>query len=131
MPRLRYRIIAVFALLATTLALLLSGEQLAMLAGWWPWRETTGPARYSNLDKLAHALMFAVCGYFIVFGWVTKNVQALPLYLALLALGGCTEWLQVGIPGRTADTWDWFADAAGAAVGVALGLLLLRRAWPS
>ncbi|MDO8862368.1 VanZ family protein [Haliea sp. E1-2-M8] len=127
MPRLRYRIISVFTLLATLLALLLSGEHLAMLAGWWPWRDGASAASYSNQDKLVHAGMFAISGYFVVLGWVSRNIQAIPLYLGLLALGGCTEWLQGNIPGRGADNWDLVADAAGAAVGVTLGLCSLRR----
>lgn len=127
MPRLRYRIISVLALFATLLALLLTGEQLAALTSWLPWPESATVAGYSSVDKLMHAGMFAVCGYFIVLGWLTRNLQILPLYLGLLALGGSTEWLQGSIPGRSADFWDVVADAAGAATGVALGLYLLWR----
>lgn len=127
MPRLRYRIISVFTLLATLLALLLSGEHLALLTGWWPWRESDGVSRYSHLDKLGHAGMFAACACFMVLGWVTRSFQALVLYLGLLVFGGGTEWLQASIPGRHPDIWDAVANAAGAAAGLAFALLLLRR----
>lgn len=127
MPRLRYRILSVLALSGTVLALLLTGEQLATMTGWLPWPDSPAAAGYSHIDKLMHAGMFAACGYFIVLGWLTKNLQIVPLYLALLALGGSTEWLQGGIPGRSADCWDVAADAAGAAAGVGLGLYFLRR----
>ncbi|MFO7551810.1 MAG: VanZ family protein [Haliea sp.] len=127
MPRLRYRIFSALALSGTMLALLLTGEQLAVLTSWLSWPESATVAGYSHADKLMHAGMFAVCGYFMVLGWLTRNLQILPFFLGLLALGGSTEWLQGAIPGRSADVWDVVADAAGAAAGVALGLYLLRR----
>jgi len=130
LSRLQYRIISVFALFVTLLVLLLPGEYLAVLSGWWPWQAGARAVSHSHLDKLVHASLFAACGYFIVLGWLSKNTQILPLYLGLLVLGGCTEWLQAEIPGRGPDAWDVVADAAGAVVGVALGLYLLRRKPP-
>ena len=127
MPRIRYRIISVFALLATLLALLLPGEQLSLLTKWWQWGGESVDAGFRHMDKLVHAALFAICGYFIVLGWLSRRAQIVPLYLGLLALGGSTEWLQGYIPGRGADSWDIVADAAGAAVGVAFGLYLLKR----
>jgi VanZ family protein len=59
-----------------------------------------------------------------------RIVSVFALLVTLLALGGCTEWLQAEIPGRGPDTWDVIADAAGAAVGVTLGLYFLRRKPP-
>lgn len=115
------------ALSGTVLALLLTGDQLELLTSWLPWPEGATVVGYSHVDKLMHAGMFAVCGCFIVLGWLTRNLQILPLSVGLLVLGGSTEWLQGYIPGRSADVWDVVADAAGAAAGVALGLYLLRR----
>jgi hypothetical protein len=124
--RFRYRILSVCVLLVTLLALLLSGEHVAMLAIWWPWSGSMVSNSLSHADKVIHAALFAACGYFIVLGWLTRTVQLLPLYLALLILGGCTEWLQAQIPGRGPDPWDLVADAVGAALGVASGLLRLK-----
>lgn len=115
------------ALSGTLLALLLTGEQLAALTSWLPWPERAAVAGYSHVDKLMHAAMFALCGYFFVLGWLSSRLQILPLYLGLLVVGGSTEWLQGHIPGRSADVWDLVADAAGAATGVAVGLYWLRR----
>lgn len=127
MPRIWYRIISVFTLFATLLALLLPGEHLALFSAWWPWGGDPAGAGFDHLDKLVHVAMFAICGYFIVLGWLTRRAQIVPLYIGLLALGGCTEWLQVYIPGRGADSWDIVANAAGAAAGVAFGLYLRKR----
>lgn len=127
MPRIQYRLISVFALSATLLALLLPGEYLALFAAWWSWGGDPGSAGFGHMDKLVHAAMFAICGYFIVLGWLSRRAQIVPLYLGLLALGAGTEWLQGYIPGRGADSWDIVADAAGTAAGVAFGLYLLSR----
>lgn len=113
-------------LLATLLALLLPGEQVSLLTGWWQWGGDPAGAGFPHADKVVHAALFAICGYFIVLGWLSRRAQLVPLYLGLLALGGCSEWLQGYIPGRGADSWDFIADAAGAAVGVAFGLYLLK-----
>jgi len=127
LPRIRYRIISVFTLLATLLALLLPGEQLSLLVGWWPWGGDSADGGLPHMDKVVHSAMFAICGYFIVLGWLSRRAQIVPLYLGLLALGGGTEWLQGHIPGRGADSWDIVANAAGAAAGVAFGLYLRKR----
>jgi VanZ family protein len=115
---------------ATVLALLLSGEQLASLSRWWPWSGGGTPAGFAHADKITHAALFAACGYCLVMGWLTRTAQLLPLYLALLVLGGGTEWLQAQIPGRGADAWDLVADAVGAALGITLALHNFRRSPP-
>ena len=128
--RFRYRILSVCVLLVTLPALLLSGEHVAMLATWLPWSSSKASNSLSHADKAIHAVLFAACGYFMVLGWMTRTVQLLPLYLALLIIGGGTEWLQGQIPGRGSDPWDLFADAVGAALGAAAGLLRLRYLLP-
>ncbi len=126
MSRFRYRIIGFVTLSFTLVALLLPGEYLDLLASWSPWRGSAQAAGFAHLDKLVHAGMFAVCGCLVVLGWLTRSFQVLPLFLGMLVFGVGTEWLQGSIPGRSPDAWDAVADAAGAAVGMALGLLLLR-----
>ncbi len=115
------------AVLATLVALLQSGASLSLLAQWWPWPERDASEGLSHMDKLAHAGMFAICGYSLVLGWLTRGAQILPIYLGLLAMGVSTEWLQADIPGRSTDAWDLVADAVGATLGVAAGWHRLRR----
>jgi len=51
----------------------------------------------------------------------TKSVRPYLLALAVLVIyGALDEWTQP-LTGRNCDVWDWAADAAGAAVGLAVG----------
>lgn len=72
-------------------------------------------------DKLAHLTVFCVLLILLRAG------LGLPLWLAVLltlGVGAADELHQAGLPGRFASLQDWFADLAGAL----LGLFLLRRA---
>lgn len=72
-------------------------------------------------DKLAHV------GFFAVFAVLLRWGLGWPVWLALLGsvlIGAADEWHQATLPGRFASLEDWFADLAGAL----LGLWILRRA---
>jgi VanZ family protein len=102
--------------LAVVAALLAGAYALAL---WQPVR-----AWYSDIDKLAHAFVFA--GVFALLVW------ALPWRLwavALLALaaGGAVELHQLFLPGFTASWADWLADGAG--IGLAWAVLAAARRW--
>jgi len=54
----------------------------------------------------------------------TNSVRPYLLALGVLVIyGGLDEWTQP-LTGRNCDAWDWAADAAGAAVGLAVGYRL-------
>jgi VanZ family protein len=109
-----HRLLAVLAVLAFSYALAL----------WQPVR-----AWYSDVDKLAHGVVFA--GVFVLLVW------ALPWRLwavALLALaaGGAVELHQLFLPGFTASWADWLADGLG--IGLAWAVLAAGQrlfGWPS
>lgn len=75
-------------------------------------------------DKIEHALAFAVLV------WTGRRAgyrNALALAIGLLALGGAIELAQgLVTTTRTADLLDWFGDAAGIALGFAVGWLRAR-----
>lgn len=78
-------------------------------------------------DKLIHFVMYAVLGLLLPL-WSGWDVP-LTFRRVLTLLGGLTgyaavdEWLQIPV-GRTAEWWDWVADAGGAASGLALASLV-------
>jgi VanZ family protein len=75
-------------------------------------------------DKVAHVVAFAVLAVMLATTWQMSagQLSALQLggaWLAILFYAGFDEWTQSFV-GREASVWDWTADAAGAAVGLAL-----------
>ncbi|MBA4265494.1 MAG: hypothetical protein C0453_10460 [Comamonadaceae bacterium] len=98
-------------------ALLLAAAYV--LAMWQPVR-----AWYSDVDKLAHGLVFAG-----VYGALVWALRWKPWTLAAFALGlgGAVEVHQYFLPDFTASMKDWLADAVG--IGVACGTHLAWRRW--
>ncbi len=83
-----------------------------------------GPS-WPYLDKIMHALMFAVGGFLA--GLLAANwPQRLLVVLLLIGLGGLLEGLQAQTGLRHAEWADWFADALGTVLGLALSLWAFR-----
>lgn len=104
----------------------------------------SAPADPSSLqvnDKLAHAVVFfglALCcapavGHASLLGRLGRKSAASLCALYSMLIGAALEFWQATIPHRTADVWDWVADAVGALTAAALLLALLPRytAWRS
>lgn len=92
-----------FARLASVLLALAVAYAFAV---WQPVR-----AIYSPVDKLAHALVFALV--FFALAWALRGVSGWRLALLAAALGGAVELQQMWVPRFTASWEDWFADLAG------------------
>ena len=79
-------------------------------------------------DKLAHFGEYFVLGLLLFggIGW-TVSRSLFATFLFLFAVGvsvaALDELLQSYIPGRRMDLFDWLADAAGIATGVAICVL--------
>ena len=93
---------------------------LAVAAGivlaLWP---QPGPQEpwFTGADKVEHALSFALLR------WIGRRAgyrSALALAISLLLLGGAIELAQGFTATRTADWFDWLADALGIALGSAV-----------
>jgi len=78
-------------------------------------------------DKLQHLVAYAILTVLLrlALGRVFRSAADWMTISIVLAYGAVDEWLQP-LVNRGAELADWFADAAGAAVGISLcGLLRL------
>ena len=94
-------------------------------------RVSAGPA-VPGLDKLAHALMYAVLGGATARA-SRRSGHAVPVahglgLLAALLTGGLDELHQQWVPGRSAEVADIVADVIGGALGAAAYLWWTRAA---
>jgi VanZ family protein len=102
----------------------------------------SAPADPSSLqvnDKVAHAVVFfglSLCcaplaGHWLLQRRVGVARAALACAGYSVLIGAALEGWQSRIPHRTADVWDWVADAFGASIAAAILLVLLPRytAW--
>ncbi|MCG3189268.1 MAG: hypothetical protein LKCHEGNO_01559 [Burkholderiaceae bacterium] len=100
---------------------------LAVVAGvvlaLWPQPNPPRPW-FAGADKVEHGLSFAVLVWLGVRGGYRRTVT---LLAGLLLLGGAIEVAQSFTATRTAEWLDWFADAAGIALGAAVVRFEVRR----
>lgn len=85
------------------------------------------PDAFPGVDKLAHALVYAVLGWLTFGASRASGTRARALVLTILgvaAFGLVDEWHQQFIPGRFVELWDLAADVCGGAVGSLLGAYL-------
>ena len=91
------------------------------------------PLLFPGQDKLFHAIVYAVLGglYLGLFrpgpaAGYAMQARWLALVLAVL-YGISDEWHQSFVPGREPDVLDVLADGVGAAVGILLLHVLVKR----
>jgi VanZ family protein len=77
-------------------------------------------------DKLEHAIAYFGLALIGGLAFSTRH-SLLYLFVFLCAMGGAIELLQSFSPGRTPELADAVADAAGAAAGIFVALLLTLR----
>jgi VanZ family protein len=85
-------------------------------------------------DKLAHFLSYALLAWLV--GRALPPLARAPGRVALVLLGlaafaAADEWHQAFIPGRSASVADWWADAAGATLGLLTAALRRAPARPA
>jgi hypothetical protein len=91
------------------------------------------PLHFQNADKLCHLGEYGVLGILLfrvvrAQGWGRRrDVAALFVLLAGMAIGGADERFQSIIPGRSCDLFDWLADSLG--VGLAQVISLAWTEW--
>lgn len=81
------------------------------------------PQAFSLWDKAQHALGFLALG---LLGQAAYPSQRIPLWLALLTLGGAIELAQAATGWRYGEWADWLADALGLLAAPAMQTL-----WPA
>ena len=80
----------------------------------------------SPFDKVAHMTAFGVLAAFLEIAWrrtrpglsVVRRLSAILIVLAVF--GASDEIHQYFVPGRSCNLYDWMADVAGGALGLAL-----------
>lgn len=79
-----------------------------------------------GVDKVLHVAAYGTLGLLLARGAGGAPRWAAAVALVVLgALAGIgDEWIQSGVPGRTASVWDVVADVVGVAGGVALAAKL-------
>jgi VanZ family protein len=103
-------------------AVWLLGPAIAVIA----WGELTpSPPQINLWDKAEH--FTAYCGLALMGVLGSSGRRAPVIFLAVLALGGALELLQM-VTGRDAEWSDMLANTLGAAAGTLLALLLLWAA---
>jgi VanZ family protein len=99
----------------------------AMFAGTHvPLKMTALHARHT--DKLLHAAAYAGLGFLVGWGLClhTRRRWTLVLAYAAILLWACVDELTQPFVGRTADVYDWLADAVGSTVGLLTAWALAR-----
>lgn len=91
------------------------GVAILLVACLWPHMPGGGG---SGVDKLLHLAAFAALAAW--FGALMTYSRYAPLALALATLGLLIEGLQWLTGYRSAELFDWLADLAGIAVGLAI-----------
>ena len=96
----------------------------------------TGPlpeAPMTNFDKLVHALMFLGLSGAVFFDntrYLRRATNGRRVFsgsfLFPVLVGGLIEIVQIFLPYRTGDWWDFFYDAVGAMAGFLICLLINR-----
>lgn len=104
-------------------ALFWIGVAIGTVVALWPQPDPT-ETWLPGIDKVEHALSFALL---TTVGLRAGFRSALVLAAGLVALGGAIELAQGLTATRTADWFDWLADAAGIALGWALSRLAAPR----
>jgi VanZ family protein len=86
------------------------------------------PLHFRNSDKLMHVSEYFVLGVLLfrlvrAHEWARRrDVAALFVLLAGMAIGGADERFQSIIPGRSCDVFDWLADSLGVAMAQVISL---------
>jgi VanZ family protein len=115
-------------LVTVTLALAAPQRDFADLPEWWP-----RLLHFQALDKVVHALLFAVLALLLARSFRLLPAFRRPLLAAFLAAslyGLATEVGQDALTDRAGELADWGADVLGAAAGVAPLALRRRPAQP-
>lgn len=84
-------------------------------------------------DKVGHLALYGVLAFLSARAAPAARgpLAMLALLAAISAFGAVDEWHQQFVPGRSQDRADWFADTAGAAIGIFIAQTARRRREPA
>lgn len=107
---------AAFALALVLLMLVTPGPVIEAISAWLAMPVMPPSESEFPTDKVVHFAMFAVCSFLSFRAWAVRT-GAMMMLLALMMFAGLTEFLQMLIPGRSGNFFDFLADAIGVLVG--------------
>ena len=98
----------------------------SMFIVWASLRSTGTGGSIPHFDKVLHLLVYAVLACGVLLAW--PKLSKMKVFLLCAAFGGVMELAQgfTGI-GRTASLMDGLANSLGAALGVYIAALLMRK----
>ena len=93
---------------------------------WASLRSSGTGGAIPHFDKVLHLLVYAVLACAVLLAW--PNLSKMKVFLHCAAFGGVMELAQgfTGI-GRTVSLMDGLANSLGAALGVYIAALLMRK----
>lgn len=80
----------------------------------------------SGRDKIVHFAAYAVLGALLARGQIARHLPAMVAVLLGVVYAASDEIHQAFVPNRSADIFDWVADALGVIAGVLLVTHLAR-----
>jgi VanZ family protein len=98
----------------------------------WSFLSAPPPRYWSGFDVALNLLGYVPLGALLVFLMLRGTQRSAPVLIATLCAGLVSllmEGLQSYLPQRVASREDWLLNTAGAAVGAALALALVRAGW--
>jgi len=83
-----------------------------------------------GFDKTIHLIEYCIFGFLLAFAFALsrKNFNPTAKYCIVFGsiAGGLDEFHQFFVPGRAMDIFDFMADVAGIATGIAIWLLFIK-----
>lgn len=93
---------------------------LLLYIGYKAFSTPSGTVEFEHLDKVLHISAFACLACVAAWCWAPSRRSAWWVALGLAVYGAFIEVVQSQLPTREASLADWFADALGIALGLAL-----------
>ena len=116
--------------------------RIAVTAFYWAslavathWPPPKPPSDGGIADKVLHFLAYAILAWLLCWAWRPRKATAtwrwaIPIALLLAVYGAIDERTQL-LVGRSCELFDWLADLAGIAAGIAIYATWLKYSWVS
>ena len=101
---------------------------LLCVVSWLAFKPALPSHEWAHMDKVKHISAFVTLAFVASLGWAPHNRLAQRVAAWLMAYGLFIEAVQTQLPTRSGSLADWAADAVGVALGLALVRLLPRPA---
>ncbi len=94
-------------------------EDIPEPEGWWGWLKKI------YVDKWVHTGIFGILAFLFMYPFIRSSLTAkikwqliIWITIAVSAWGAITELIQLYVPGRSCDVFDWIADSLGGLIAL-------------